>query len=105
MSEQFPAIGHKYKVAFDDFTVELSFESLTSMTYWGVRGDGSLGKPETVKISVRPIRDHLFLVTWQEADKTTVVHLEDYKENVIITHITEPNLNFSIHRGTMTLIE
>jgi hypothetical protein len=34
---------------------------------------GSLGPPEIVSITVEPIRDHLFLVTWQEADKTTVV--------------------------------
>jgi ribosomal protein S11 len=48
----------------------------------------------------------LFLVTWQESDKTTVVHLEDFKCNTIITNITDPddNRTFSKFHGTMTLI-
>jgi hypothetical protein len=55
-------------------------------------------------ITVGPIRDQLFLVTWQEADKRTVVHLEDYKQNTIITNITEPGMEFSNYHGQMTLI-
>jgi len=40
----------------------------------------------TVDITVEPIRDQLFLVTWQENEGTTVVHLEDYK--MIGTRVT-----------------
>jgi len=32
---------------------------------------------ETVQISVMPIRLDVFLICWQEVDKTTVVHLAD----------------------------
>ena len=69
-----------------------------------MRQDGSHGESETVTIAVESIRDGLFLVTWQEADKTTVVHLEDYKTDTIITNITGPDLSFSRFHGTMTLI-
>ena len=68
------------------------------------------GTPVPVTITIRPVRDQLFLVTWQEANSTTVVHLEDYKENTIVTHITSPgdatnpNLRFSIFQGTMTQV-
>ena len=58
----------------------------------------------SIHITVEPIRDQLFLVTWQEADKTTVVHLEDYKQDTIITNITEPDMKFSKYHGRMTLI-
>jgi hypothetical protein len=37
-------------------------------------------------------------------DKTTVVHLEDYKQNTIITNITDPDGKFSKFHGQMTLI-
>ena len=67
MSETFPAIGHRYLVDFQKFRVELYFESETSLTYAGIHPDGSRGSPETVVITVEPIRDQLFLVTWQEA--------------------------------------
>jgi hypothetical protein len=94
MSEAFPATGHRYLVDFQAFRVELYFRSESSLTYTSVKPDGSHGGSETVSITVEPIRDQLFLVTWQESDKTTVVHLEDYKESTIITNITEPDGTF-----------
>jgi hypothetical protein len=100
----FPAVGHRYLVDFQAFRVELYFASDNSLTYTGIHKDGSRGGSETVTICVEPIRDELFLVTWQEADKTTVVHLEDYKENTIITNITNPDQSFQKFHGTMTLI-
>ena len=54
--------------------------------------------------------DRLFLVTWQERDGTTVVHLEDYRMNTIITNITQPGSGtkdrpeFSTFHGTMRQI-
>jgi hypothetical protein len=110
MSYVFPAVGHRYLVDFTapgaEFRVQLDFTSDTSLTYSGVKPDGSLDNSdvETVAITVEPIRDQLFLVTWKEKLGTTVVHLEDYKNNTIITNITEPNGKFSKFHGVMTLI-
>ncbi|MDO9058948.1 MAG: hypothetical protein Q7U92_08015, partial [Bradyrhizobium sp.] len=82
MADNFPAVGHKYLVDFraDDgsggFRVQLDFHSESSMTYTGVRPDGTLsGNSETVDITVEPIRDLLFLVTWKEEQGMTVVHV------------------------------
>src|SRR3954452_24780739 len=100
MPEEFPAVGHRYLVDFGAFRVELYFESETKLTYTGVKPDGSHGGSETVTIKLDPVRDDLFLVTWQESDKTTVVHLEDYKNNTIVTHITSPDMSFDIFHGT-----
>ena len=104
MYEEFPAVGHRYLVDFAAFRVELYFTSLTSLTYTGVAPDGSRGASETVTIRVEPIRDNLFLVTWQEADKTTVVHVEDYAKNTIITNITNPDNSFDQFHGTFTML-
>jgi hypothetical protein len=104
MADAFPGIGHRYLVDFGTWKTRLEFHSETSLTYTGVKNDGTLGASENVTISVDPVRDLLFLVTWQESDKTTVVHLEDYKENGITTHITGPDGRFSIYKGTMALI-
>jgi hypothetical protein len=100
MSNHFPAVGHRYFVDFKAFRVQLYFESLTSLTYTGVNPDGSLGGSETVTIKVGPLGDDLFLVTWQESDKTTVVHVEDYKHHKIVTNITNPDLTFDQYHGT-----
>jgi hypothetical protein len=110
MADGFPGVGHRYRVDFKAFRVELHFISETSMTYAGIGDDGNPGQPVPVTITIRPIRDQLFLVTWQESDYTTVVHLEDYKENTIVTHITSPpdannpNPQFDIFKGTMAQV-
>ena len=52
-------------------------------------------------IKVEPITEDIFLVTWQESDKTTVVHIEDYNRMAIVTNITGPDLSFSQFRGTV----
>ena len=62
-----------------------------------------------LRLGVEPLRDQLFLVTWQEKEGDTVVHIEDYKNNTIITNITDPGSNpthptFSRFHGTMKQI-
>jgi hypothetical protein len=80
------------------------FASETSMTYYNLDQNGQRVGQETVTIAVEPIRDGLFLVTWTESDKTTVVHLEDYRDNRIITNITDPTTGLSKFEGDMTEI-
>ncbi|GLQ82767.1 hypothetical protein GCM10007881_62900 [Mesorhizobium huakuii] len=75
------------------------------MTYYNLNGNGDHIGQETVAIAVEPVRDGLFLVTWTEADKTTVVHLEDYRLNRIITNITDPESGLSRYEGSMTQID
>jgi len=99
-ADQFPAVGHRYFVDFRAFRVQLYFASETSLTYTGVKPDGSLGGSQTVAIKVEAIGDQVFLVTWQEPDKTTVVHVEDYKHHTIVTNITNPDLSFQQYHGT-----
>lgn len=72
------------------------------MTYYNLDANGQRVGQETVTIAVKPIRDGLFLVTWTELDKTTVVHLEDYRLNRIITDITDPTTGLAKFEGVMT---
>ncbi len=100
MDSKFPAVGHKYLVDFVAFRVQLYFSSETSLTYYNVAKDGSITGSETVTIKVEPIVGQVFLVTWQESDKTTVVHIEDYGKKTIVTNITNPDLTFNQFHGT-----
>lgn len=101
----FPAVGNSYLVDFQAFKVRLFFSSLTSLTYTVLNPDGSAGQIETVTIRVESIGPMLFLVTWQEADKTSVVHIENYDANTIITNITNPDGSFDQFHGTFSIID
>jgi hypothetical protein len=100
MSTVFPGIGHRYFVDFKAFQVELDFASETSLTYYNLDKDGNKVGSETVTIKVEPITDGIFLVTWQESDKSTVVHIEDYIRQTIVTNITQSDLTFDQYHGT-----
>lgn len=100
MDNNFPGIGRTYRVDFTTFRVDLHFASATSLTYTVIAPDGAQGASETVIIGIKAISDGIFLVTWQEADKTTVVHVEDYGKKTIVTNITNPDLSFEQHLGT-----
>ena len=104
MPETFPGVGHRYLVDFVKFRVELDFTSETSMTYYNLNASGDHVGQETVAIAVESVRDGMFLVTWTESDRTTVVHLEDYRQNRIITNITDPKDGLMKFEGTMTQI-
>jgi hypothetical protein len=104
MSVDFPGSGHNYLADFGAFRVKLSFASSTSLTYFALAPDGTTAATETVAIAVQPIAADVFLVTWQEADKTTVVHIEDFGQKTIITNITNPDLTFEQHRGVFSEI-
>lgn len=104
MPEKFPGVGHCYRVDFKAFRVDLDFTSETSLTYYNLDANNQRVGHETVTIAVEPIRDGLFLVTWTESDKSTVVHLEDYRLMRIITNITDPKDGLMKFEGTMTEI-
>ena len=70
------------------------------MTYYNLDKNGNKVGSETVTIKVKPITDGIFLVTWQESDETTVVHIEDYNRQTIVTNITEADLIFDQFHGT-----
>jgi len=101
----FPAVGHSYLVDFQQYKVKLNFLSETSLSWAVLNPDGSVAQSETDAIRVEAIGPQLFLVTWQENDKTTVVHIEDYANNTIITNITNPDLSFEQHHGTFTKLD
>jgi hypothetical protein len=100
MTAIFPAVGHRYLVDFVAFRVELQFTSDTWLTYYNVGANGAIEGSETVAIRVEPITHSIFLVTWQESDKTTVVHVENYEKNTIVTNIIGSDLKFDQFHGT-----
>jgi len=104
MPAGFPGVGCQYLADFGAFKAALNFTSSTSLTYTVIAADGTPGTSKTVVIRTEELRADLFLVTWQEADKTTVVHIEDYENKVIITNITNPDGSFEQFHGTFTTV-
>ena len=92
-ADSFPAVGHTYEVDYGgDYIVRFEFHSVCSMTIFGMKGKYK-GFTQTVEISVTPIRHMVFMVAWQETNKTTVYHVEDFEKGIIYANITLPGNN------------
>ena len=104
-SRFFPAAGHIYEVDYGgDLLVRFNFHSISSMTIYGMKGKYK-DFVETVKIEVTLIRPKVFMVAWQEENKTTVVHIEDFENNLIYANITKPGNEFLRIQGPFRLVE
>lgn len=103
-STRFPAVGHVYEADFGSWVHHLRFESETVMTITNVDGPFK-GDFETVQVVVTPIRQGIFMVSWQEADQTTVIHVEDYENGIVHTNVTKPRGPFIRSSGTLKKVE
>jgi hypothetical protein len=97
----FPVVGRRLLVTFPGFRTELHFHSTSSLTWYLLNSDGTTGRSEKVAIRIQSVADKVFLVTWQEANKTTVVQVEDFERKVILTNITRPDGTFLQSKGTL----
>ena len=101
----FPPLGHVYEVNFgEDFVFHFRFDSETSLTFTGQAG-ALKGFTETVATTVTPIRPGVFMVSWQEPNKTTVVRVDDYENGIVYTNITWPDMSFTRRQGTLTKLQ
>ncbi len=99
----FPAVGHVYEANFGRWVHHLHFESETVMTLTTMDGPFD-GASESIQIAVTLIRPGIFMISWQEADKTTVVHVEDFECGIVHTNVTEPRGGFIRCSGTLKLV-
>ena len=81
--------------------IEHRLESLTSLRYRVLSGE-RVGSADRVAMQVQPLREGLFLVSWQEADGVTVVHAEDFAAQRFEACVTFPGGRFERIHGTMS---
>jgi len=93
-----------YEANFGSWVHQLHFESETVMTLTTAEGPCK-GTSETVRIAVTPIRPAIFMICWQEADRTTVVHVEDFENGIVHTNITERGGTFLCRSGTLKKLQ
>jgi hypothetical protein len=98
----FPGAGHKFIADFKKFRFEQVYPSATALTWTTLNPDGSRGTSETVSIKTQQIANSVFMVSWQEANKTTVVQIQDYAQKIIYTNLTMPDGSFIQLQGKFT---
>lgn len=99
-----PVTGHKFKVDFGVNVFELNFTSDREMTFTVLKGDDK-GTSQTVAIDKTEIRPNVYMITWQEKNKATVTHVDDFEKETSYTNITMPDRTFIHLKGTLTPLD
>lgn len=85
----FPMIGKRYHVAFPSMSFFLHFLDEASLEFTVEKSpDLPAGSSHIVAITIAPLRDELYMVSWQEASGNTVVHIEDLREHRVHAFLT-----------------
>ncbi|AJC22563.1 MoaF-related domain-containing protein [Pandoraea pulmonicola] len=105
-TDKYPAPGHVYEFNFGDFAFYFDFDKNgKEMTFTEVPSEKPLGVPkETVRYTAVPIRPGVFMVYWQEHNKATIVHVEDFENGIFYTNMTLPDHGFVHRKGTFKKI-
>ncbi len=98
--DAFP-IGLEMDVSYPDFTVSLALTSAKELRF--EIEDGPFARTETVGVEVLPLGNGVFAVSWQEADGSAVVNVQDYDRALVHSFATLPDGRFLRMRGTMAV--
>lgn len=92
--DHFPAEGHAYHVDFGGGNAfEIAFGHDFDMRFTKL-AEPNKGLVETIHYTRRRLREGLYMVYWQEKNKTTVVHVEDFSNEQVYSNITFPDGTF-----------
>jgi hypothetical protein len=91
----YPMVGRLYYVEFPTMSFYLNFVSEKSLEFMVEKSpDLPKGSSHTVDITIEPLRDELYMISWQEKSGNTVVHIEDFKEHRVHAFLTMKDLKF-----------
>ncbi|MBB5696398.1 MoaF-related domain-containing protein [Muricoccus pecuniae] len=103
-TDRFPAPGHIYEARFGAMAFRLQFDA-DGRTMRFVPADApNFTGAQAVTYQATAIRPGVFMVTWKEADGTTVTHVEDFEHGEVRTNITQPDLTFLNLAGTWSRV-
>ncbi|WP_081160990.1 MoaF-related domain-containing protein [Ensifer aridi] len=96
----FPAIGRVYRADYGERIYRVAFASDGKTLRWAEDSASDFDAAATTETyRAIPIRPGVFMVTWREADGTTVTHVEDFENDAVHAAITLPDRTFLTLEG------
>jgi len=92
-----PLPGRTYEIDLDGTVTRVRLESESRVTILR----RAAGSPDLSRIPVTHLKPHLLMITWQEADRTTNVHVYDFESGE--AHAVVSYYNRSVHRAKGTV--
>lgn len=97
-SNNFPFVGRTYLFEYDGFVARDTFISDNEVTYEVLSGPAA-GIKGNATFTTRQVSSTQYLITWQEDDGGTVVHLDDFEKGLSFSHYTNAQHEFFVMDG------
>ncbi|NPD14861.1 hypothetical protein HOY34_06525 [Xinfangfangia sp. D13-10-4-6] len=101
-AQSYPAPGHIYEADFGGLAFHLRFHDDGKTMQFKPAAAPDFAQAQAVSYSATVLAPDIFMVTWAEADKTTVTHVQDFGAGRVHTNITQPDHNFLNLTGRWT---
>ena len=101
MSKIFPFAGKNYRLVLGDLIVENCYSKDGKKINIEFFSSDLKGTKMEVPFSRKYLSDGNYLISWQEADKSTVVHCDNFKAKESHAFYTTMNGDFFVLNGTI----
>jgi hypothetical protein len=93
-------VGSVYDLVFSPYTVRVAILSTSELRFEIIEGF-DIGRSEAVQYQAICVRPDVFIVSFQEANRETVVDVQDFSQRVVHTHMTLEDDRFIRMTGTV----
>jgi hypothetical protein len=106
-AQEFTLFGPIFEANFTDKTFHLYYEDTGNgngnLTLTEIRGPNE-GNKTVFPVKIVELRPRLYMITWQEPDKTAVTEIEDYEKGELYANITTPKDHFFTLKASLRMI-
>jgi MoaF-like len=96
-----PTPGRIYEVHLGETTIRVRMDSESRVTILR----RSAGHPDLSRILITYLKPHLLMITWQEADRTTHVHVYDFESGEVHAVVSHSDRRMYRLRGTVRRVD
>jgi hypothetical protein len=96
-----PAPGRTYEIQFGGTPTRVRLDSESRVTILR----RSAGSPDLTRIPVTHLKPQMLMITWQEADRTTTVHVYDFESGEAHAVVSYANHSVQRARGTVRRVD
>ena len=97
----FPFAGRTFEVDYGDLVATNAYAADKNSLTYEITGGALKGATATVAFEWKELGGGNFVISWQEADGSTVVHVDNFEKGSSLTFFTTPKSDFYRLSGTL----
>ena len=99
---RFPFAGRSFEVDYGDLVATNVYAADGRSLAYEITAGAAKGNAASVRFEWRHLHEETYVISWQEADGSTVIHVDDFGAGRSLSFFTTPDGQFFRLEGTLT---